>query len=354
MEKNQTELIWIVDPLLQWYDCQARVLPWREEASAYRVWISEIMLQQTRVEAVKPYFERFIRELPGVKELAQVSEEKLLKLWEGLGYYNRARNLQKAAITMMESFEGKLPSSYQELSSLSGIGAYTAGAIASIAFQIPVPAVDGNVLRVYTRLLALKEDITKKQTKDSVQNEIQRIIPKNRPGDFNQALMELGAMVCLPNGIPKCAVCPVQKYCKAYETETVLDYPVKAPKKARKKETRQVFFFFHQNMAAVQRRGKKGLLAGLWEFPNIEIEGECSEEERKVVFQEWDIIPVRIIELGKAKHIFTHIQWDMNGYAIEVMEKNNLFEWVQKEELERKITLPSAFKFYYEKGIALL
>lgn len=222
--------------LLNWYDSHARILPWRESPTAYRVWISEIMLQQTRVEAVKPYFERFIKELPEVKALALASEEQLIKLWEGLGYYNRVRNLQKAAQTIMEHYKGEIPDSYEKLLELSGIGEYTAGAIASIAFGKTVPAVDGNVLRVYTRLTANKEDITKTAVKKEIAKQIKNILPQKRTGDFNQSLMELGATICLPNGLPKCEQCPLKDLCEAKKRDLMQHIPVKTPKRKRKKE----------------------------------------------------------------------------------------------------------------------
>ena len=219
--------------LLRWYDGCARVLPWREDPAPYRVWVSEIMLQQTRVEAVKPYYERFLERLPTVKAVAEAPEEQLLKLWEGLGYYNRVRNLQKGAQQVMERFGGEVPADFKALRSLPGVGDYTAGAIASIAFGIPVPAVDGNVLRVLSRLLARREDILDAKVKKRVETEITGIIPKGRAGDFNQSLMELGAMVCLPNGAPKCGNCPLEAICLAHRAGIQGELPVKAPKKPR-------------------------------------------------------------------------------------------------------------------------
>ena len=196
----------IVKPLLAWYDKGRRILPWRESPTPYHVWVSEIMLQQTRVEAVKPYYDRFMQELPDIEALAKVDEEKLLKLWEGLGYYNRARNLKKSAEKIVIDYEGQMPDSYEELVKLTGIGSYTAGAIASIAFGKPYPAVDGNVLRILARLRLDERDILDAGVKRAVETELLQVIPKDRPGDFNQALMELGAVVCVPNGMPKCDI----------------------------------------------------------------------------------------------------------------------------------------------------
>ena len=199
----------IVTPLLSWYDKHARVLPWREDTAAYRVWVSEIMLQQTRVEAVKPFFERFIKALPDVQALSEAPEDELLKLWEGLGYYNRVRNMQKAARVIVSEYGGDFPADYEKLLSLPGLGHYTAGAVSSIAFGIPMPAVDGNVLRVLSRVTASYEDVLKQSVKTAMEAEVKKIIPADRAGDFNQALIEIGAIVCVPNGKAKCEICPL-------------------------------------------------------------------------------------------------------------------------------------------------
>ena len=216
----------IVEPLLAWYQKNKRELPWRDRENAYYTWVSEIMLQQTRVEAVKPYFTRFIEELPDVEALAGCPEKKLMKLWEGLGYYNRVRNMQEAAQTVVAHYEGKLPESYQELLKLKGIGSYTAGAVASIAYGIPVPAVDGNVLRVISRITESREDIMKQSVKKHMEEELKAVMPEKNPGDFNQALMELGAVICVPNGPAKCEICPVAEICLACQHQTVLELPV--------------------------------------------------------------------------------------------------------------------------------
>ncbi|MBS1318231.1 MAG: A/G-specific adenine glycosylase, partial [Lachnospiraceae bacterium] len=223
----------IVQPLLDWFDQNARILPWREKPEPYRVWVSEIMLQQTRVEAVKPFFERFTEALPDIKALAECEQDRLLKLWEGLGYYNRVRNMQKAAQYMTRFYDGRMPADYEKLLALPGIGPYTAGAVASIAFEIPVPAVDGNVLRVITRITENDGDILKQSVKRLVETELLKIMPEGRSGAFNQALMELGAVVCVPNGPARCEACPVSEYCLAYRHGTVEELPIKAPKKER-------------------------------------------------------------------------------------------------------------------------
>lgn len=341
----------IVSPLLSWYHITARSLPWRDTPTAYCVWISEIMLQQTRVEAVIPYFNRFIDELPSVAALAAVPEEKLFKLWEGLGYYNRARNLQKAACTIVDEFQGEIPNDFDTLLSLSGIGEYTAGAIASIAFQKPYPAVDGNVLRVISRITLNEADITENNVKKQMVSQIAKIIPKEHPGDFNQALMELGAIVCLPNGTPKCNICPVCYFCKAYKENKTAQIPYKKPKKERKKENRTVFFVVHNNEVALRKREGKGLLAGLWELPNLE--GHYREEELSKILKDLGFSLKYLEKMGNAKHIFTHIEWQMEGFFVECshVESDCAFQFVSVKMLKEELSVPSAFKFYFNKGI---
>ncbi len=332
--------------LLRWYDGCARVLPWREDPAPYRVWVSEIMLQQTRVEAVKPYYERFLERLPTVKAVAEAPEEQLLKLWEGLGYYNRVRNLQKGAQQVMERFGGEVPADFQALRSLPGVGDYTAGAIASIAFGIPVPAVDGNVLRVVSRLLARREDILDAKVKKRVETEITGIIPKGRAGDFNQSLMELGAMVCLPNGAPKCGNCPLEAICLAHGAGIQGELPVKAPKKPRKAEKRTVFLLTCKGRLALNRRPEKGLLAGLWELPGVQ--GTLSAKEAEAVLKDWGLKPAgKPEQLPAAKHIFTHVEWRMTGWAFETAEPAPAFHWADARELSQELSLPSAFQAYF-------
>ena len=246
----------IVQPLTDWYRQNKRILPWRDQNNAYYTWVSEIMLQQTRVEAVKPYFQRFIGELPDVQALAECPEEKLMKLWEGLGYYNRVRNMQLAAQTVVSAYGGTLPASYEQLLGLKGIGNYTAGAIASIAYHIPVPAVDGNVLRVWSRITENRQDIMKQSVRRQVETQFQEVMPKDSPGDFNQALMELGAVVCVPNGPAHCDICPVAEFCQAYKHGTVEALPVKAPKKQRTLEDRTVLVIQDGERTAIRKRPK--------------------------------------------------------------------------------------------------
>ena len=337
----------IVVPLLEWYDHQKRTLPWRSKPTPYRVWVSEIMLQQTRVEAVKPYFARFMKALPTVKKLASCPEEELLKLWEGLGYYNRVRNMQKAAQILVKENKGEIPAQFDELIKLPGIGKYTAGAISSIAFGIPVPAVDGNVLRVITRITADERDIAKDSVKQAIARDIQEIIPMRRAGDFNQALIELGAIVCVPNGPAKCGECPVAHLCEAKRKNMVMEFPKKAPKKARTIETKTVLLIKDGEKIAIRKRPKKGLLAGLYELPNVE--GQLSEEETLAVVKSYGLSPLFIQRLEDSKHIFTHKEWHMRGYAIrveELEEETDGMLFVERETAEREYPIPSAFAAY--------
>lgn len=337
----------IVVPLLEWYDKQKRTLPWRSKPTPYRVWVSEIMLQQTRVEAVKPYFERFMKALPTVRKLAACPEEELLKLWEGLGYYNRVRNMQKTAQILVQENKGELPAQFDELMKLPGIGKYTAGAISSIAFGIPVPAVDGNVLRVITRITADERDISKDSVKQSIARDIQEIIPMRRAGDFNQALIELGAIVCVPNGPAKCHECPVAHLCEARQKDIIMELPKKAPKKARSIENKTVLLIKDGEKIAIRKRPKKGLLAGLYEFPNVE--GHLSEDKVLELVKSYDLAPLFIQKLEDSKHIFTHKEWHMTGYAVrveELEEETDGLLFVERETVEKEYPIPSAFGAY--------
>ena len=338
----------IVQPLISWYRQNKRILPWRDQKNAYYTWVSEIMLQQTRVEAVKPYFLRFIGELPDVKALAECPEEKLMKLWEGLGYYNRVRNMQTAAQNVVSEYSGILPASYEELLALKGIGSYTAGAIASIAYDIPVPAVDGNVLRVFSRITEDRQDIMKQSVRRQVEEKLLGIMPKEAPGDFNQALMELGAVVCVPNGPARCMECPVAALCKAYHHGTVDELPVKAPKKKRTIENKTVLVIQDGECTAIRKRPQEGLLAGLYELPNVE--GHLSMDEALQKVKEMNLEPLHIETLPEAKHIFSHIEWRMIGYRIRVSSleerKESSFIFTEKKQSEKQYAIPSAFRAY--------
>ena len=350
-EKHLSEEM--VPALLNWYDYNARILPWRSEPTPYRVWISEIMLQQTRVEAVKPYYDRFMEALPDVKALALVDDDKLMKLWEGLGYYNRARNLKIAAQTIMKEHGGIMPDCYEEILKLKGIGEYTAGAIGSIAYGLLVPAVDGNVLRVVARLLANGEDVLKASTKKWMTKEIADIIPKDRPGDFNQALMELGATVCLPNGAPKCDQCPWDTVCQAHKEGRELEFPYKAPKKKRKIEQREIYLLEYQGKFAIRKRPDTGLLSGLWEFPG-HICGQPVDRVDNFLINRRELSE-NVDKIGKGKHIFSHIEWHMTGYHLILKDRplEESFVWVSKEQLKEAYAVPAAFDFvkkYLAKG----
>lgn len=341
----------IAGPLLAWYDRGRRILPWRESPTPYHVWISEIMLQQTRVEAVKPYYDRFMKALPDVWSLADVEEEKLLKLWEGLGYYNRARNLKKAAEKIVTDYEGKMPGEYEELIKLPGIGSYTAGAVSSIAFGRQVPAVDGNVLRILSRLRMDERDILDAKVKREVEAELAEVMPQERPGDFNQALMELGAMVCVPNGAPKCSGCPWESFCEAKKTERIMEFPHKAPKKPRRVEKKTILVIRDEDKIALRKRADKGLLAGMYEFPSME--GEQTKERVLAYLKSLGVVPVRIKKLPSSKHIFTHKEWHMTGYAVRVdelerMQPNEDLLFVTPGEIEQNYPIPSAFAAYRE------
>lgn len=342
----------IIEPLLEWYDQNKRELPWREQVTPYKVWVSEIMLQQTRVEAVKPYYERFILELPDVASLAAAREQRLLKLWEGLGYYSRVRNMQKAAIQMVEDYGGHMPSTYQDLLKLKGIGPYTAGAIASIAFDERVPAVDGNVLRVLTRLTKDGEDISQPSVKKSIEEGLVNIMP-SRAGAFNQALMELGATVCLPNGAPRCEVCPWKNLCQAHRDGTEIKYPYKMPKAKRSIEKKTVLIVRDGENILLHQRPKSGLLAGMYEF--VMVENQLNQDEVIGYCRKIGLEPIFIESLPEAKHIFTHKEWRMKGFLIKVeplsFSKNNTvlsekYFFVHNEQIKEEYPIPSAFSAY--------
>lgn len=354
--KEET-LAQIAKPLLKWYDVNRRYLPWREDPTPYHVWVSEIMLQQTRVEAVKGYYERFMKELPDVQCLAKASEDVLLKLWEGLGYYNRVRNMQKAARTVVEEYGGQIPAEREQLLALAGIGSYTAGAISSIAFGRCCPAVDGNVLRVISRLLTEDQDITKASFKAQIEQSLESVMPKDRPGDFNQALMDIGAMVCLPNGSPLCESCPLNQICIGYRTGTCQRYPVKVPKKPRRIENKTVLVIQDRNRVALHKRPDRGLLAGLYEFPLVD--GKLTQEELFSYLKQKGLRALRIRDMGEAKHVFSHIEWHMIGYHVWVDELepfdaahgkgfDNGTIFVELAKARAEYAIPSAFAAYTE------
>ena len=315
--KNIETLDAIAAPLLRWFHSEKRALPWREEPTPYRVWVSEIMLQQTRVEAVKPYFERFVAALPDVRALARADENTLMKLWEGLGYYSRARHLQSAARLICSDYGGEIPAHFDGLLALPGIGRYTAGAIASIAFGERRPAVDGNVLRVIMRLLACPADILKESTKRAVEEALIARLPENA-GDFNQALMELGALICLPRGAARCPSCPLERLCLAKEANLQAELPQKTPPKRRRTEKLTIFLLAKNGKIALEKRPAQGLLAGLWGFPAME--GHLKKKEAEEALQAIGLIPAKLHALPTAQHIFSHITWQMVGWRVELAE----------------------------------
>ena len=336
----------LVSPLLQWYDRVARDLPWRHTRDPYAIWLSEIMCQQTRVQTAIDYYHRFLAALPTVQDLAEAEEDRLMKLWEGLGYYSRARNLQKAAQVVCRDHGGKLPDSFEGLRSLPGIGEYTAGAIGSIAFGLRVPCVDGNVLRVITRVTGDERPIDRGTTRADITQAVAAIVPADRPGDFNQALMELGATVCLPNGEPLCGECPLASLCKGREQGNALSLPRKAPKKERRIEHRTVLLLFSQGKVALRKRPDSGLLAGMWEFPSAE--GSLTSQQGMAYAESLGLSVKSFTPAPKAKHIFSHVEWHMSGWEGEVSsaEPSSDLTWFTRTQLEQEAALASAYKVY--------
>lgn len=331
--------------VISWFRANGKSLPWREDPTPYSVWISEIMLQQTRIEAVIPYFRRFLRELPDVQSLAAVDEDRLMKLWQGLGYYSRARNLKKAAVLIMEKFGGILPSEAKELRGLPGIGDYTAGAIASIAYGKGEPAVDGNVMRVFTRLTACPDDVALPETKKKITEALKAVYPVGEEASFlTQGWMEVGELVCLPNGAPLCERCPLSGLCSAKKEGLIDLYPVKSPKKERVAEERTVVVLREGDRFSVEKRGEKGLLAGMWQFPNTE--GRLDEEGVRAYVSSVGAIPLSVKPLGESVHIFTHREWRMTGYLVDADGIPDPFRQATKEELAQKYAVPSAFRYY--------
>lgn len=334
--------------LLPWYEQNKRDLPWRQDREPYHIWVSEIMLQQTRVEAVKPYFFRFFEHFPRISDLAAAPEEELLKCWEGLGYYSRARNIKKAAEILTEKYNGIFPESYGEILALPGIGSYTAGAIASIAFELPVPAVDGNVLRVLSRVTGSFDDILKQSTKKKMEALVSEVIQPGSAGDFNQALIETGAMICIPGGAPLCSQCPFFTVCAARSQGLTEKLPVKTPKKKRKIEEKTVLLLEYQDKIAIRKRREDGLLASLYEFVNVP--GQLSAEEAGALLDQ-EVWPE---PLPEAKHIFSHVEWHMGGYFVSLKEMPESLPGEESgpalfltwEEIRKEYPVPNAFAVY--------
>ena len=330
--------------LLEWYAAGHRDLPWRRDREPYHVWLSEVMLQQTRVEAVRGYYRRFLAELPDIPALAACPPDRLAKLWEGLGYYSRMRNLQKAAQVIVSEYGGVFPREYAQIRALPGVGDYTAGAVASICFGQPEPAVDGNVLRVLSRVMDDAAPVTDAAVKREYAARLREIYPPGRCGDFTQSLMELGATVCGPNGQPRCGECPLASLCLANARGTALLRPVKAPKKDKRTEKKTVFILRCGTRIAVRRRPEKGLLAGLWELPNLE--GMCTAQEALAQAERWGVHPRELCRSSEKTHIFTHIRWEMRGFYIECAEAAPVFTWVDPARFRQDIALPTAFGIF--------
>lgn len=331
--------------LLPWFAKTKRDLPWRHDREPYHIWLSEIMLQQTRVEAVKGYYSRFLEALPSVEALANADDELLHKLWEGLGYYSRVRNLKKAAVVIMKQHGGVFPTSYEDVLALPGIGAYTAGAICSIAFGQPKAAVDGNVLRVISRLTENATPIDSTAYKREVQQALEAVYPESA-GDFTQALMELGATLCGPNWKPRCDECPCHGFCGGRMHGTAETFPVKKTKSPRKFQERTVLILSCDGSYALEKRPDQGLLAGLWQFPNVE--GWLEPEEALALAGEMGLRPRELLRQLQRRHIFTHIQWEMRGIYLEVADRGGSYIWMTEEEIETKAALPTAFRQFWE------
>jgi len=338
-----------LSPLLGWYEKNKRDLPWRHTKDPYRIWVSEIMLQQTRVEAVLPYYARFLDTLPTVSALANAEEALLLKLWEGLGYYSRVRNMAKAARTVMTAHGGVFPHTYEDIRALCGIGDYTAGAIASFAFDLPYPAVDGNVLRVAARLLCYEKDVLSPAAKKELTAAVQAQIKRLPPAPLNQALMELGATVCLPNGTPRCEACPLREDCAALAHGMQNALPIRKKPQKRRKEEKTVLILRIADRIALQKRPETGLLAGLFEPPCLT--GRLSADEVREHLLKTGLVPLRIAPLGDAKHIFTHLEWHMTGFEI-LLDENAATRLPQalflapREKIDNDYALPSAYAAY--------
>ncbi|MED4018962.1 A/G-specific adenine glycosylase [Sutcliffiella cohnii] len=325
--------------LIEWFSKEQRDLPWRKDQDPYKVWVSEIMLQQTKVDTVIPYFNSFIEQFPNIESLANAEEERVLKAWEGLGYYSRARNLQAAVREVHEVYRGVVPNNVKDISSLKGVGPYTTGAILSIAYGIPEPAVDGNVMRVLSRILLIREDIAKPKTRKIFEEVIREIISKENPSFFNQGLMELGAIVCTPTS-PSCLLCPVREHCRAFHEGEQNELPVKT----KKKSTKQVnliagVFFDSKGNVLVQQRPESGLLAKLWEFPTVErvVEIETPKQQLQRFMLEENGINVEVEDyICDIQHVFSHLVWNINVYVGKVNGsfESSTLKAVSREEQE--------------------
>lgn len=321
--------------LIQWFDTNKRALPWRETKDPYKIWVSEIMLQQTKVDTVIDYYLRFLEAFPTVYDLAEAKEQDVLKLWEGLGYYSRARNLHTAAKDVVENHQGIMPRDPKALGELKGIGPYTKGAISSIAFQLPEPAVDGNVMRVLSRVLYIKDNISDAKTRRKFEQIIRELISKENPSYFNQGLMELGALICTPRS-PSCLLCPVQAECRAFEVGEQASLPVKL-KKVRQKEMKYFTFIIRDQdgNVAIEQRPSKGLLANMWQFPMIEKQAIQFTSIETLLQERYGIDVSVQAQLEKVQHIFTHLKWELDVYDVTLKQTTDglPFTFVPKEAL---------------------
>ena len=348
--KKKTDQKALTTKLLAWYDENQRILPWRIQLTPYAVWVSEIMLQQTRIEAVIPYYERFMNELPTLVDLAQCEDDRLMKLWEGLGYYHRVRNMKRCAIECMETYHGNLPADVTALRKLPGIGEYTAGAIGSIAYDLAVCAIDGNVLRVFSRILCSDADISLTATKKQFHSIIREYLPR-RSGAFNQALMELGERICIPNGVPHCAECPIHAECLAYQNGCQLLLPVNNKKKTRTLEEHTVLILICDQRVHLIKRPKSGLLADLYQFDFLD--GFCDEAKLRKYAQTYGEVQ-SLVPLPDTHHIFTHKEWHMHGWLAVCKMKQQRGLWANRTELAHTYAIASAFAKYKEICFAYL
>jgi len=340
---KKIEETFMQEELLYWYDNEYILLPWRQDSDPYKIWVSEIMLQQTRVEAVIPYFERFIKRLPTVRDLAEIKEDELMKLWQGLGYYRRVKNMQVAAKQIMEDYGGTLPKTKKELMSLKGIGDYTAGAIASIAYGEVAPAVDGNILRIFARLFGVKDNIRNTKVRKHLGQLYEPYIPKERPGDFNQALMDLGRKICIPSKNPRCEECPLFSKCYTYKHNLQSSIPFLEKKKARRKEKKTILVFEKDGHIWIRKRPKEGLLSSLYEYTTMD--GHLSIEEVEETFT---VANETISTMPSSKHIFSHIEWDMIGYYVKtnIAKVDDEGMYVSLSDIKNTYSIPTAFQAY--------
>ena len=331
-------------PLLAWYAANRRDLPWRRTKDPYKIWVSEIMLQQTRVAAVIPYYERWMTVLPDVAALAAADEGALMKLWEGLGYYSRARNLQKAAKIIVNDLGGEFPRSREGLLALPGVGEYTAGAVASIAFGLPVPAVDGNALRLAARAADLRGNVLDPGVKKDIAAAMELAVPPEDPGSYNQALMDLGATICLPSGAPLCESCPLRGLCRARALGIQEQLPLREKKARRRQEALTVFVLVREGKVALRQRPDTGLLAGLWEFPHVP--GALEEAAAGEALAAFGLTALDWRQKLTARHLFTHVTWEMTGYEVLVRGTDTAgFTWADEAALSA-LAVPSAFRKY--------